>query len=100
MIIVNGSKVGDLNGAFMCIHYNGSSVVDYCISSWDLFNRIQRFKVDNFTTISDHCPLTCIIKCNVKLVKDSNVNRQTLYKYIWNEDSKVKFLMELNSYNT
>ena len=102
LVVMNGRKIGDLNGAFTCIHYNGCSVVDYCISSWELYDKIQSFTVGNFTTLSDHCPISCVIKCNIKLIKNKSIckNKRSLYKYIWNDDTKQNFLMELNSYNT
>ena len=59
--IINGSQVGDIMGNYTCHHYNGSSVVDYMITSKHVKNNIQHFKVLDFTSLSDHSPLSCAI---------------------------------------
>ena len=38
--IVNGRKIGDANGKYTCFTWNGSSVVDYVITSNTAFDKI------------------------------------------------------------
>ena len=58
MRIVNGRTTGDLFGKQTCITYNGCSLVEYTMVSSDLLNRIGCFKVHDFTSLSDHCPIS------------------------------------------
>ena len=67
LVIANGRKFGDLTGDFTWLKYNGCSVVDFCIASWKLYDCIQNFYVNEFTHLSDHCPVTCTINCNIQL---------------------------------
>ena len=57
--ILNGSTLGDIFGRYTCLHYNGSSVVDYVLVSHTLATKVTQFKVLEFTNISDHRPITC-----------------------------------------
>ena len=58
LIIINGRKTGDPFGKITSYQWNGKSVVDYVISSLELFNSITYFKVGMYSPfVSDHCPL-------------------------------------------
>ncbi len=55
--IANGRKTGDPFGNYTCFKWNGSSVVDYLVSSSPIFKSIPLFKVGDFMPwLSDHCP--------------------------------------------
>lgn len=41
----------------------GQSVVDYCISTPDIFHITEQFIVSSFTVFSDHAPLHIQLKC-------------------------------------
>lgn len=102
LIIANGRKIGDTSGAVTCIKYNGSSVVDYCISDWNLYDHITSFSVKDFTHISDHCPIVCSLKCVHGFEKISSGCKKGnkvkyVYKYMWDNDAKQKFIEVLNS---
>ena len=56
--IANGRKAGDIFGKYTSIQWNGSSVVDYVMTSLTSFYKITDFKVGKFYPwFSDHCPL-------------------------------------------
>ena len=67
--IVNGRKTGDPFGKYTCFNWNGSSVVDYLLTSDSLFPQVSSFKVGEFLPwLSDHCPLYSTLelhKCKV-----------------------------------
>ena len=43
LLTLNGRKVGDSTGRLTYHAYNGSSTVDICITSWDLYDKIHYF---------------------------------------------------------
>ena len=56
--ILNGRKLGDIFGKLTSFQWNGQSVVDYVVTSYELFPFINYFAVGGFSPwISDHCPL-------------------------------------------
>ena len=56
LLTLNGRKVGDSTGRLTYHAYNGSSTVDICITSWDLYDKIHYFKVKDPVWFSGHCP--------------------------------------------
>ncbi|CAC5382983.1 unnamed protein product [Mytilus coruscus] len=56
--ILNGRTTGDLNGQPTCITYNGSSLVDYTLTSEELIDSIGYFVVHDFTSLSNHRPIS------------------------------------------
>ena len=96
--ILNGRKPGDSLGYYTCHKYNGSSTVDYGITSENLFNEILYFHVHReISDLSDHCQISLCIK-------NMNINTQVLPKlevlpvpngYIWGEDSEFLFQQTL-----
>ena len=62
--ILNGRKTGDLFGKITSFQWNGQGVVDYVISSRELYSHITYLKVGEYSPwVSDHCPLFFKIKC-------------------------------------
>jgi exonuclease III len=59
--ILNGRTIGDLRGKCTYITYNGRSVVDCTLVSCNLLHVIGNFIVNDFTPLSDHCPISCSI---------------------------------------
>ena len=98
--IVNGRTIGDLNGKMTCHQWNGSSVVDYMLTSNEICNNITSFKVGDFLPwISDHCSITATITSTwVKaLHKETLSNMKELKpKYKWEDDSKKRFVEALS----
>ena len=85
--ILNGRKVGDCLGYFTCHKFNGSSTVDYIIVSEELVSRIHYFHIHSLLgSLSDHCKLSCYIRCNNILYKacDEKLIIKTPPKFKWN----------------
>lgn len=112
--ILNGRKIGDPQGNFTCITYNGCSVVDYILVSQELLKCIGYFEVHNFTSLSNHCALSCnIFSCfNFKMIDPCPLDPLPA-KFLWSpdaiekyrqcmisEDTTEKLQNFLNSYNT
>ena len=94
--IINGRVGNDRNiGNFTC---KGSTVVDYCIASPELFNKFLEFEVLPFDPmISDvHCALHFVLSINEKpeyFVKDSD---DICIKPKWVKEKTIDFINNLN----
>ena len=58
MELLNSRTLEDTQGRLTCHHYNGSSAVDWCLVSSEVLDSVLYFKVNEFLTLSDHCPIT------------------------------------------
>ena len=75
IIILNGRKMGDLFGKITSFQWNGQGVVDYVLSSHELYPHLTYLKVGDYTPwISDHCPL--LFNLNVKNSKIRQVEEK------------------------
>ena len=97
--IANGRTLGDCPGKFTCHKYNGSSTVDYFITSSEVVDSINSLEVLDFTSYSDHCPL--LLNLNFKIPFDSilpqfNFDRMPP-RYKWSEKGADDFVDKLNS---
>ena len=73
-LILNGRTTGDLFGSFTSHQWNGSSVVDYALTSNIFTKNILEFRVGNFVPwLSDHCPLHITICINKPLVRNVSI---------------------------
>ena len=91
MIIINGRKTGDLFGKFTSYQWNGKAVVDYVISSLELYPSITFFKVGNYSPfLSDHCPLFYEIRCKtpIKEKREDKVKEAPNSFYINSQDKE------------
>lgn len=95
--IVNGRKTGDPFGNYTCLKWNGSSVVDYLISSPQIYNSISMFNVGDFLPwLSDHCPLYFtvelfnVVRGNTPTPEPSRAKAPK--QYVWSCEGKQKFL--------
>ena len=57
--LLNGRCMGDIFGNFTCYTYNGCSLVDYASASAHMHCKIAKFQGQNFTSLSNHCPISC-----------------------------------------
>ena len=56
LLILNGRMTGDIFGKLTSHNWNGSSVVDYCLASYQILDRISKFSVGKYIPwLSDHC---------------------------------------------
>ena len=58
LTILNGSVLGDIAGKYTCHLYNGSSTVDYILTSENLKSKVKSMIVGELTRFSDHCNLS------------------------------------------
>ena len=95
--ILNGRTIGDLSGKFTCITYNGCSVVDYILVSNDLVNIIGDFTVHHFTSLSNHCMISCSLLTNfhVKCTNQSQLDPLP-HKFIWTKEAIELYTQNIN----
>ena len=82
--------------------WNGQSVVDYCLASPSLLNKIAAFEVQTFLPIlSDHCSISAKLKTNLIL---NNTCQESNYNFIqkpgninWDKNSEQMFKNILQS---
>ena len=102
--ILNGRFVGDMFGNFTCHKSYGASTVDYALTSVDLINSINFFKVNDPTYLSDHSQISVHITCMFKTTPDNQSNKNKLkpvqHKYKWQSISKDKLIQVLEDRNT
>lgn len=98
LMIVNGRTIGDLFGKYTCHNWNGSSVVDYFLTPYDLIDKVQNFSVGEYIPwLSDHCIIKTVIKASSihrkAPVEEKFISVHPGFK--WNENSKERFLKSL-----
>ena len=99
--IANGRTTGDLFGNYTMFNWNGSSAVDYLLTSESLSPQISSFRVGEYTPwFSDHCP----IYSTLELCKGMEENRSQTPKkkapmrFVWSDEGKQKFLNTLKTF--
>ena len=96
--ILNGRTTGDLLGSFTCYQPQGSSVVDYILASEDIVHNISYFYVNKLQAdLSDHCQVSCMLKCNYTVCVNNSHHVLMPDKYIWDDKSPESFVEALNS---
>ena len=90
--ILNGRTFGDLFGSYTCFQPLGSSVVDYFIASEEILPYFTYFQVNTFLPdLSDHCQISCMLKCNILDQEEVSELFPMPEKYIWDEKSITQF---------
>jgi exonuclease III len=74
--VMNGGVIGDIQGEWTCMLYNGSSVVDYVLASHDLKCRIRSLKVTEFNEFSDHRPLSYKVKLCTSFMSPVDISKE------------------------
>ena len=99
LTILNGRTTGDMDGKLTCHKYNGSSVVDYCVTSSEISKNTVQFRVLPPVWFSDHCPLQLILSINNQTSEQRNdgIIAETISKYIWDENGRSNFVKEMQS---
>jgi exonuclease III len=88
LLILNGRTLGDLQGEFTSFHYNGSSVIDYCIVNINLQPNILYCKVSEATHLSDHAQLSVRITSRYSLqTNEKQIDNDINFAmgYVWDE---------------
>ena len=96
--ILNGRTIGDSCGYYTSHQYNGSSTVDYGISSSTMLRDIVYFKIHPFIgTISDHCMTSLAIRTNrvTNPTKTTKLTKMPQF-YKWNNNSGDTFKSALS----
>ncbi|XP_056017143.1 uncharacterized protein LOC130053726 [Ostrea edulis] len=87
--ILNGRHHLGMDNDYTFVGPRGMSVVDYVITSPDVFPSIDQFIVSNFTMYSDHAPLHIRIKSGKHIIQNINstveVNQESSY-FVWNQE--------------
>ena len=89
--ILNGRHADNMANDFTYCGANGCSVIDYVLSTPDIFPYFHKFIVCSFNTYSDHAPLHIELKARMKVdianeQSDSNDDDVKYVKYRWNSD--------------
>ena len=98
MRIINGRVGADKGiGKYTFVGSRGSSVVDYVLSSQDLFKCIKHFQVHDPNILSDHCLLTFSLSFENNIVGEATQDNhdQAPGRFRWNNDFKAYFLNSL-----
>ena len=92
--IVNGRKIGDLFGKCTSHQYNGSSAIDYLLTTNTFFENISMFQVGNFVPwLSDHSPIYADIKLNLeRKPPEAPINlKKREAGFVWNDGCEENF---------
>ena len=81
MMVLNGRKTGDIHGEMTFHGAQGSSAIDLCITSVNLYNRVLYFKVNSINVLSHHCPLTVALKINRLIFLSKNTQQQIVLSH-------------------
>ena len=98
---LNGRHEGDYWGKFTCFTPRGCSVVDYCIVSAELYDKVTGFSVGELQTFYDHCPIKLAINLPLKRSQRfgkysmRNETHSLLQLSNWNDQVRVEFDEEL-----
>ena len=90
--VLNGRFVGDMFGNMTCFKPNGSSVVDFALTSVDLINFVQYFQILEPTYLSDHTQIVVHLKCNFNRIISQNFRNSNTIDTVckWEHMSKEK----------
>ncbi|MCG7875034.1 MAG: reverse transcriptase domain-containing protein [Candidatus Thiodiazotropha endolucinida] len=100
MRILNGRMGNDANvGNYTYVGSNGSSTIDYVLSSQDVFEFIQSFDVHGPNILTDHCCVSLVLQFpSNTFSEDTKDNFEYVKgKYMWNEVLLDDYKNTLNS---
>ena len=94
LIFLNGRLKPDKGkGSFTFFNHIGKATNDYIMCDKNILNSVLSFKVHDINIWSDHCPISCDVKCfteNSTLTKSAET-----YSYRWKEEEKSDFIKKL-----
>ena len=100
---MNG-RVGDDYGVgrFTFVGSRGSSVVDYIISSQDLFQRVKLFVVEDPNIMSDHCAIKFSLEFENANFQNSESGECGFVdgKFKWNSEFKADYIQSFQQQGT
>ena len=99
--IWNGRLYEDKDkGNFTCITSRGQSVVDYVISSPDVFNLVTNFKVHDPSIFSDHCQLPFELKAPRQNTIEIKQLPNCTNKIKWKQEFENDYIAQLSDVTT
>ena len=94
--IVNGRLHNDAHvGSFTCMIANGTSLVDYLLTSHENYNLIQDFTVLPFNEFSNHAPLSFSFRTQVRGTNQRD-KTQERHSVCWNDEKRELFRSRLS----
>ena len=100
LLILNGRMTGDIFGKYTSHNWNGSSVVDYCIASNEICDRIGIFSVGKYIPwLSDHCMISTTINVNGSSLKNKIEHMEPIDLHpgwVWNDMARYNFESNLS----
>ena len=93
--IMNGRVGNDQGlGKYTFVGSRGRSLVDYVLSSQDMFNFIKNFEVQEPNILSDHCLVKFCFEfpCDRTISQESDEYDTVDSKYKWNSECKAEYL--------
>ena len=105
--ILNGRKLGDLQGNFTCYNYVGKpSTIDYILCDVSLIPDVHYVKVHDLTPYSIHCMISC--RFNVNMSNSNGISddvhsvilNDQPSQFTWNTTSVSKWQSALNDTET
>ena len=99
--LLNGRCMGDIFGNFTCYTYNGCSLADYAAASAHMHCKIARFQAQNFTSLSNHCPISCSLLSSFADDHGAHDKLSPLPgKFLWNSSSIEAYTVKFQSQET
>ena len=99
--IWNGRLYEDKDkGNFTCITSRGQSVVDYVISSPDVFNLVTNLKVHDPSIFSDHCQLSFELKVPRQNTTEIKQLPNCTNKIKWKQEFENDYIAQLSDVTT
>ncbi|MEW8542106.1 MAG: reverse transcriptase family protein, partial [Candidatus Thiodiazotropha sp.] len=87
-------------GSFTCITSRGQSVVDYVISTPEVFKLVTNFKVHDPSIFSDHCQLSFELKIPVALTTENKQFPNCTSKLKWKQEFENDYFAQLSDVTT
>ncbi|CAC5407380.1 unnamed protein product [Mytilus coruscus] len=99
LTILNGRTIGDLHGKQSCITYNGCSLVDYTLVSFDLLSLVGYFEIHDLTSLSNHYLISCTLLtffCSTNCVNQTQLDPLPR-KFIWSPGAIESYVKDITS---
>lgn len=96
--ILNGRFLGDSLGYYTFFNSNGKSMIDYMLTSTDLFHDVEYFNILPPNELSDHCLLSTGIKNNcsgIEIGNNTTVHKILPGTFIWDDEKRERFTISL-----
>ena len=97
--IMNGRVGADRGvGKFTFVGSRGSSLVDYVLTSQDLFQYVSKFEVEDPNIISDHCLISFSFDFGNEELQDSLPENYEYVdgKFVWKSEFRDEYVTRLN----